>query len=118
MRFLADECCPKAIVEALRAAGHDVRYASETDASLDDRALLEIANAERRTIVTEDFDFGELLIRDRRASNGAIVLFLPRMTPAERAERLVSALSRPGVGFETAISIIEPHRIRQRRLYQ
>jgi transposase-like protein len=29
---VADECCPRAVVDALREAGNDVRYAAETDA--------------------------------------------------------------------------------------
>jgi len=67
-------------------------------------------------MVTEDFDFGELLIRDRLASSGAIVLFLPWLTPDERAERIATAISDRALSFEDAISIVEPGRIRQRRL--
>lgn len=91
-----------------------MRYAAETDASADDKNLLEIAAAEGRLIVTEDFDFGELLIRDRRASCGAIIIFLPQLSPAERAERLLNALKKSSVDFQSKVSIIEPRRIRQR----
>ncbi len=115
MRFLADECCPKAIVERLRADGHDVRYAAETDRSAADADLLAIAFAERRIVITEDFDFGELLIRDRRPSTGAVILFLPKLKPEERAERLAIALSASNFDFEGAISVVEARRIRQRR---
>ena len=114
MRFFADECCPRAVVSALRKAGHDVRYAAETDASVSDRNLLQMATAEQRIVVTEDFDFGELLLRDRHASCGAIIMFLPQLTPAQRAERLLNALSTPGVEFRSAISVVEPRRLRQR----
>ena len=114
MRFLADECCPRAVVSALRKAGYDVRYAAETKPSVSDRDLLQMATAEQRVIVTEDFDFGELLLRDKHASCGAIIMFLPKLSPAQRAERLLKALSTPGVEFQSAISIIEPRRLRQR----
>jgi predicted nuclease of predicted toxin-antitoxin system len=116
MRFLADECCPRAIVIALRTAGHDVRYAAETDISADDETLIDLARAEQRIIVSEDFDFGELLIRDRRPSNGAIILFLPKLAPSARAERLLAALGRPELAFDAGITIIEARRIRQRRV--
>lgn len=116
MRFLADECCPKAIVAALRAEGHDTRYAAETDASVNDQSLLDIALAERRVIVTEDFDFGELLIRDRRPSHGAVVLFLPRLSPIERAARFIAVLAGPHLDLGAAITIVEARRIRQRRV--
>ena len=116
MRFLVDECCPRAIVVQLRAAGHDVLYAAESDHSAEDRQLLSIALEEKRIVVTEDFDFGELLIRDRLASIGAIILYLPGMMPAQRAERLSSALADGSIKFEGAITIVEERRLRQRRL--
>lgn len=43
MRILADECCPRAVVEAMRAEGFDVRYAAETDARSPDTRLLSLA---------------------------------------------------------------------------
>ena len=61
--ILADECLPRIVVARLRDLGFDVRYAAETDAQASDVDLLGIAHAETRIIVTEDFDFGELLIR-------------------------------------------------------
>lgn len=117
MRLLADECCPRAIVVRLRTEGYDVRYAAEDASSAQDRVLLQVALAERRLIVTEDFDFGELLIRDRLSSIGAIVLFMPKLTPQERAARLSAAFTDPSLDFENKISIVEPQRVRQRRLF-
>jgi len=116
MRFLVDECCPRAIVIGLRAAGHDVRYAAESDQSAEDRQLLSITLSEKRIVITEDFDFGELLIRDKLASIGAIIIYLPGMRPADRAERLVAALSDRSLRIEGAITILEESRLRQRKL--
>jgi hypothetical protein len=104
------------MVVQLRAAGHDVRYAAESDKSVEDRRLLSIALAEKRIVVTEDFDFGELLIRDKLASIGAIIVHLPGMRPAGRAERLAAALSDGSLKFEGAITILEERRLRQRKL--
>jgi predicted nuclease of predicted toxin-antitoxin system len=64
IRCVVDECCPRAVAEQLRAAGADVRYAAETDIRASDLQLLQIAQGEDRIIITEDFDFGDLLIRD------------------------------------------------------
>lgn len=115
MRFLVDECYPKAVVERLRKEGHDVLYAAEAHRSAADPDLLAIATAENRILVTEDFDFGELLIRDRHPSSGAIVIFLPASKPQDRAERLVAALSASNLVFHGALSIVEARRVRQRR---
>lgn len=116
MRFLADECCPKAVVDQLRADGHDVRYAAETDHRAPDSGLLAIANAEDRIVVTEDFDFGDLLIRDRLTARGAIILFLPKLGPEERAARLTAVLGDVAFDPHGALTIVEARRVRQRAL--
>jgi predicted nuclease of predicted toxin-antitoxin system len=93
-----------------------VRYAAETDRRANDTELLTLANAEDRIIVTEDFDFGDLLIRDGYEAPGVIILYLPDQTPLERAARLVAILSRADFDPRLTLSIVERRRLRQRRL--
>lgn len=57
MRFLADENFPRSIVEFLRHQGHDVLWARTSFPGLNDRLLLERAEAENRIVVTLDKDF-------------------------------------------------------------
>jgi len=116
MRLLADGCCPRALVNALRQAGHDVRYAAETDARSTDLNLLGLASAEQRIIVTEDFDFADLLFRDRLPALGAVILFLPALTPSDRAMRLLALIEVGDVALEGRLTIIEKRRVRQRAL--
>ena len=63
MKFLADECCDRSLVEDLRKAGYDVRYVLESDPGASDDEVLALAFDEQRIIVTEDKDFGELVYR-------------------------------------------------------
>jgi predicted nuclease of predicted toxin-antitoxin system len=114
MRLLADECCPRRVVDRLREAGMDVRYAAEADAAATDRALLGIALSEDRIIVTEDFDFGDLVFRDGLAAPGIVILFLPALNAEQRAERLLSTLQTARLSFSRKLTIISPRRIRQR----
>ncbi len=116
MKLLADACCPRVVVEAMRGIGLDVRYATEMDARTSDTDLLELANAEDRIIVTEDFDFGDLFFRDRLPSKGAIIVFLPEFAPSTRANRLISVMQSPGLEFNDKLTIIEQRRVRQRAL--
>ncbi len=116
MQILADECCPRSVVEAMREAGLDVRYAAESDISSSDQELLATANAEGRIIVTEDFDFGDLLFRDRLSAKGVVILFLPTLGANERAERLMQALQTAGLEFAGQLTIVSRRRIRQRAL--
>lgn len=114
--FLVDESCPRAVAEALRATGHDARYAADTDRRALDTELVALAQAEQRVIVTEDFDFGELLIRRQLRAPGAIVLFLPNSSPDERASRLIETLATAGFEATGRLSIVSARRIRQRLL--
>ena len=54
MRLLADENFPKPIVEALRAGGHDVLWARTDLAGTSDIALLDLAEANGRIVLTLD----------------------------------------------------------------
>lgn len=114
--FLVDESCPRAVAEALRASGHDVRYAAETDRRAADTELVAIAAAERRVLITEDFDFGELLIRTGLGAPGAIILFLPKSSPDERAARLMRVLAIKDFEPAGRLTVVSARRIRQRPL--
>ena len=55
--------------------GHDVLSAREIDPRATDEALLALANRERRVLITEDKDFGELVFV-RRLDHPCIVRFV------------------------------------------
>ena len=55
--------------------GHDVLSAREIDPRATDEALLALANRERRVLVTEDKDFGELVFV-RRMKHPCVVRFV------------------------------------------
>jgi len=65
VRFLADESCDFAVVRALRIAGHDIHAVAEPLPGLDDAAVMSMALCERRVLLTEDKDFGQLCMRMR-----------------------------------------------------
>jgi hypothetical protein len=73
VKLLADEGVDAAIVTRLRSDGHDVVYVAELSPGITDEAVLELANANERILVTTDKDFGELVFRLRpsRALAGA-----------------------------------------------
>ena len=58
MRFLADESCDFRVVQALRAADHDVTAIIQVAPGAEDAAVIEIAFREERIFITEDRDFG------------------------------------------------------------
>src|SRR5205823_14341450 len=61
VRLVADESCDFTLVVGLRAAGHDVVAITETMSGADDEQVMALAAAERRLLLTEDKDFGQLV---------------------------------------------------------
>jgi len=61
MNFLADESCAGPVIRALREAGHDVVAIAEVAKGATDEQVLERALNEKRVLITEDRDFGELV---------------------------------------------------------
>jgi predicted nuclease of predicted toxin-antitoxin system len=92
MRLLADENMHPRIIRALRHAGHDVMAVSDVARSSPDDEVLDLADGERRVLLTFDKDFGELAFLWGRGSAGIILLRLPKMPLAERSSRLCEAL--------------------------
>ncbi len=75
MRVLADENIAEQVIVRLRAAGYDVRWARETDRGKADPALLELATRERRTLITYDKDFGDLVHQSHIPAPYGVILF-------------------------------------------
>lgn len=116
MRFLADECLARTLVEALRDDGHDVEIIDGLHSGADDRTVLERATRNGQVLMTEDKGFGELVVRLGLPTVGIVVIDLARMPSERRASRLLTAISGLEDGFEGRIGIIEPHRTRVRNL--
>jgi predicted nuclease of predicted toxin-antitoxin system len=74
VKFLADECCDTSLVASLKKDGHDVLYVLEEKPGVtDDEVLLDAYN-ERRILITEDKDFGELVYRLKKPAEGIILI--------------------------------------------
>jgi len=103
MRFLADENFPGAAVAALEAAGHDVVWMRRDAPGASDGRVLDRTVREGRILLTFDKDFGDLLFR------------LPMPGAGEVARRLVDVITARDdwIGH---FSVVEPGRIRMRRL--
>jgi predicted nuclease of predicted toxin-antitoxin system len=74
MRFLADVNIEKAVVDHLRQNNYDIKWTPDYDRQMSDEGLLDMAAREKRILVTNDKDFGELVFRQRRSLEGVIVL--------------------------------------------
>ncbi len=116
MRFLADENVSRLVIERLRADGFEVASISETRSGIPDRSVLETADAEGRILITEDRDFGELVIRQRMAVRGVMLLELDRLSNAAEAGRVSHIVRTYADKLLDNLAVIEPSRVRIRQL--
>ena len=96
MKFLLDESAEIKIARYLENEGHDVSVVQrDFPVGLPDHQLLARANSEARILITNDRDFGELVIRHRQPHAGVIYFRLPKdSTATEKIDRLTELLSR------------------------
>jgi len=115
-RLFADENFPAPSILILREAGHDVQSVAEAAASTADQAILAMAVAQQRWIVTFDRDFGELIFRRGLAAPSCVPYFrLRHYLPETPGTMLVEFLKK-----HTALSgyfvVLEDDGVRMRPL--
>jgi predicted nuclease of predicted toxin-antitoxin system len=94
--WLVDECVSADLVAELRRAGHDVRYVAEELTSTSDLVVVGIAEREQRLLLTEDKDFGELVVRRAWPVPGLILLRMSVQNSALQWSRLTIAIDKFG----------------------
>ena len=73
LRFLLDQSADARLIPYLRSLGHDaVRVGKDHPPGLPDATVLALAVAERRILLTDDRDFGELVFAKRQSHTGVI----------------------------------------------
>ena len=115
MNFVADESVDQQIVARLREKGHSVWYIVETGPGASDKDVLELANRKGAILLTADKDFGEMVFRQRRLTEGVIFIRLAGQSQNRKAEIAVSIIKRHGEELFRAFSVITPGGIRIRK---
>jgi predicted nuclease of predicted toxin-antitoxin system len=81
-----------------------------------DETVLHTADAEDRILITEDRDFGEMVVRQRLRVSGIILLELDRFSNAAEAAAVVDVVSVHADKLLGNLVVIEPGRVRIRPL--
>ena len=92
LKFIADVNLEKPIVDWLLESSYDVQWIPDYDCGMTDDELLYMAAAEKRILVTNDKDFGELTFRQKRLSSGIILFRLKGQSTQEKV-RLAAILT-------------------------
>ncbi len=115
MRFLADESCDFAVVRSLRDAGHDVVAVAEVLRGASDEKVIDFAASERRILITEDKDFGQLVFAAARASSGVVFVRFPVAARNSLAATVLELVSSREETLYSCFVVVEPGRIRVSR---
>jgi predicted nuclease of predicted toxin-antitoxin system len=111
-RFLADESCDFAVVMELRAAGHDVVAVAETARGATDEQVIALALGERRVLLTEDKDFGQLVFASAKAAGGVVFIRFPANQRTALPRRILDVVQRESARLERCFVVVQPKRTR------
>lgn len=118
MRFLADESCDFNLVRTLREAGHDVLAVCEILPRAEDIDVIELAVRERRVLLTEDKDFGQLVFAYGKDTRGVVFLRYPVSVRPKLSREVIQLIERHGRKLTGCFVVVEPGRVRIRRTPQ
>ena len=106
MRILADENIAPLIVDRLRQEGYQIEHIAEIAKGSADVDVLGIANEQGAILLTDDKDFGDLVIYQQRPSLGVILLRLKGVPIVQRAEVVVSFIQENEEKLVGAFTVI------------
>jgi predicted nuclease of predicted toxin-antitoxin system len=116
MKFLVDENVGRSIVEYLRNQGFDTKSVSELYPSRDDAFIIEVAQKEKRIIITSDKDFGYLVYITKITPIGVILFRIKEESPDIKLKTIKSILKLPKEKIQNHFIVVSEKSIRIRQL--
>lgn len=114
LRFLIDESTGQAVAVHLRQHGYDAVAVSDVMPRADDDSILRFAVTERRILITNDKDFGEMVYRRRQQHCDIILLRLADVAAAAKKRAALSAVEQYGAQLVDAFCIATEKKSRLR----
>jgi predicted nuclease of predicted toxin-antitoxin system len=116
VHLVADESCDFSVVVGVRVAGHDVTSIMELMSGVNDEKVIELAASERRLLLTEDKDFGQLVFAAAKKNSGVILIRYPARARSTLVGAVVKLLSDRGDALYSRFVVLEPGRVRVTQL--
>jgi len=118
VRLVADEIvnCDFSVVVDLRLAGYDVVSITEQMPGADDETVIDFARSERRLLITEDKDFGQLVFAAAKQNSGVILIRYPASARSALTAAVLKLLSDNGENLYSRFAVLEPGRVRVAQL--
>lgn len=116
MKLLANENFPFSSVKILEKSGFDIIAVGKDYMGILDNEVMSLAMKEKRTILTFDRDYGELIFKKGyKPAGGVIYLRWTDFQPNEPGEFLVGLFSSKKIDFQNRLTVITRDNIRQRK---
>lgn len=112
MRFLADESCDFSVVRTLRAADHDVVAVAEVALGAPDELVIERALSNKRILLTEDKDFGQLVFASAMVSPGVVFIRYPATARKTLPSAVLDLIGKYGDHLAGCFVVLQPSRVR------
>lgn len=106
MKFLLDENLGIKTPQYLRSLGFDIVSISELSPGILDIDVLNMANEEKRILITLDKDFGELVFKEGLVHSGVILLKLNDES-VENKKKILEKTLNSGKDFLNKFTVIE-----------
>ena len=116
LRFLVDESSGKKLATFLLEKGFDVKFAGDEIAATPDSYVLAAAKREKRILVTNDKDFGELVIRLKKPASGVILLRLKLDSIQNRQKCTLSVIETLQDKLITSFVVVTEGLVRVRKI--
>lgn len=111
-KFLANENIPSAAVEAARLAGMDISWVRDISPGLSDDAVLVLARAEGRVLLTFDKDFGEMAFERGKTTVPGVILLRPHLRSPQHVAQFTVALLTQSIDWIGNFSVAQEGRLR------
>jgi predicted nuclease of predicted toxin-antitoxin system len=115
LRFLADESCDFGVVKALRIEAYEVVALTEFTSRTVDSEVIAQAHGEKRILLTEDKDFGQLVFASQVDSAGVILIRYPSNARKSLQKAIVKLVREKGNEIRNAFVVMQPGHIRVSR---
>ena len=115
MRIVADENLAYRMIKALRVEGFDVLSIEEDAPSIPDNNVLSVAVKQDALLITEDKDFGDLVMLHKLPHRGILLLRLAGMGTDEKVRRTLDVIRQYGDELKDSFTVIDVKRVRIRK---
>lgn len=116
LKFLVDESSGINLFRFLKHIGYDTKYVGEVMVGASDKQVLEFAEREKRILITNDKDFGELIFKLKMISSGVILLRLGKDSQETRKRYILYLINKFGDKLSSNFTVIEEKQVRFRKL--